>query len=230
MTRSSEVPPTLSFQLDWATDEERAEIMGHMRRLGRQTMNLRVMKGSRLLRVRAPEDGNRIVGWAGLDAWHTPGLAELFSLFVFPDYRTYLVGLILETARCAFLTRECPDVKRVLVRMESASNTSLLQYRLGAELMREAPPEELGDELLSLCSRCELHGNACAQQAFLWVNVERFLARGQERLGYVIPTENLPLQLRLDPTRIRRSARPVHPPTSLPPLRATSVPPAPVVA
>lgn len=206
--RASEVPPTLTFELDWASAEERAEIMAEMQRLGRQTMNLRVMPDSRLLRVRAPEDGNRIVGWAGLDAWYTPRVAEFFSLFVYPEYRTYLVGLILETARCAFLVKECAHIERVLVRMESASNTSLLRYRLGASLMAEASREEVGDETLKLCGRCELYGQSCAQQAFLWVDVRRFLARGSERLGFELRADALPTVVRLDPSRIRKSVRP----------------------
>jgi len=109
--------------------------------------------------------------------------------------------------------------------MEAASNSSLLQYRLGAELMSEATAEELGAEVLALCGRCELYGRSCAQQAFLWVNVERFLARGQERLGHEVSTEGLPRTLRLDPARIRKSIRPVPPPASLRPLRVSSIAP-----
>ncbi len=209
--RVSEAPPTLTFQLDWASTAEREEILERMRELGRQTMNLRLMKTSRLLRMRAPEDGDRIVGWAGLDAWHTPGLAEFFSLYVVPEYRSYLVGLILETARCAFVTKECPQVERVLVRMESSSNTSLLRYRVGAGLMTEADPGELAAATRALCHRCELFGGSCAEQAFLWVDVARFLERGNARLGYAVDAADLPRVFRLDPSRIRKSVRPEAP-------------------
>lgn len=210
MLPAQEIPPTLTFQLDWASPSEREEIMAQMRALGRQTMNLRVMKDSRLLRIRAPDDGNKIVGWAGLDAWHTPEMAELFSLFVFPEYRAYLVGLILETARCSFLVKECPHVKRVLVRMEASSNTSLLRYRLGAELMVEAGENEISPETLVLCHQCELFGNSCARQAFLWVDIDRFLSRGYDRIGHEVTTEGLPKLITLDPNRMRKAPRPLH--------------------
>jgi hypothetical protein len=204
------LPPSLEFDLDWASPSEREEIMSQMRALGRQTMNLRVMPKSRLLRIRAPNDGNKIVGWAGLDAWYTPGMAEFFSLYVMPDYRAYMVGLILETARCAFLLKECTDVKKVLVRMEASSNTSLLRYRLGSELMIEAGADELSADTLALCKECELYKKSCERQAFLWVDIQRFLERGFERIGRAVTTENLPERIALDPSRMRKAPRPLH--------------------
>lgn len=183
--------------------------MAEMRALGRQTMNLRVMPRSRLLRIRAPEANNRIVGWAGLDAWYTPGMAEFFSLFVHPDHRSYLVGLVLETARCSFLVKQCPDIERVLVRMEASSNTSLLRYRLGSELMAEAKRGDLSADTLRLCQQCELFGNSCAQQAYLWVDLPRFLERGNERLGFEVDTTTLPTMITLDPARMRKAPRPI---------------------
>ena len=112
-----------------------------MPKLKRQTMNLRIMRDARLLRVRAVDDDNQLVGWAGLDATFTPDIGEVFSLYVVPPYRTFLVGLILETARAAYLSRQA--IPRVLVRMESATNTSLLRYRVRSGLIEEAKHEEI---------------------------------------------------------------------------------------
>lgn len=204
-----EIPPTLTYDLAWATSEEREQILAEMRKLDRQTMNLTIMPKSRLLRMRAPEAGNRIVGWAGLDAWYTPEMAEFFSLYVYPEFRSYLVGLMLETMRAAFIVEECPHIKRVLVRMEASSNTSLLRYRLGSELMLEAKPGEITAETLALCRKCELFGNHCAEQAYLWVDVQRFLERGNERLGFDVSAKTLPMTFTLDPNRMRKAPRPI---------------------
>lgn len=210
LTQAPEIPPTFTYELAWATAAERADILAEMTKLGRQTMNLRLMPKSRLLRMRAPEHGNRIVGWAGLDAWYTPGMAEFFSLFVYPEFRSYLVGLVLETTRAAFIVDECPDVRRVLVRMEASSNTSLLRYRLGSELMVEAKPSEIAPDTFALCRKCELYGNHCAQQAYLWVDVKRFLERGNERLGFDVSAKSLPLTVTLDPNRMRKTPRAIQ--------------------
>jgi hypothetical protein len=229
MTRSTETPPTLRFELDWANGEERTQIIEDMRRFGRQTMNLRTMPDSKLLRLRAIEDNNRIVGWAGVDTRYTPGIAETFSLFVVPEYRAFLVGLILETARCSYIANECPDVTRVLTRMESSTNSSLLRYRLNARLMVPATREDVGLDTVDLCQQCELYGKSCPQQAFLWLDVRRFLARGHERLGFELSTRSLPTVVTIDPSRIRRGSRDTATPSERPWPRASSRAPAMVV-
>ena len=205
----SELPPTRVFELDWASPAERADILRQMPGLKRQTMNLRVMPQARLLRIRAPEDNDRLVGWAGVDTEFNPDLGEVFSLYVVPAYRTYLVGVILETARAAYLTSR--GVSRVLVRMESATNTSLLRYRVRAGLVREISPDEVPPAALELCTRCELYQNQCTSQAYFWVDAQAFLARGLERLGRPIDIAALPLKLSLDPSKFRGARRPLHP-------------------
>jgi hypothetical protein len=207
--RGPEAAPTLVFELDWASPTERLEIMDRARAYGRQTMNLRLMPEARLLRLRAVQDGNRIVGWAGFDIAFTPGMGEVFSLFVEPEYRTYLVGLVLETARCAYLKKA--GASRVLCRMAASTNDSLLSYRLGNGLMMEADAREISPGALALCRQCELFGASCARQAYVWVNVDRFLERGTHRLGTEIDTGALPTTISLDPARFRKSRRPPHP-------------------
>jgi hypothetical protein len=204
----SELPPTTVFELDWASREEQAEICERMIAHKRQTMNVRLMPSARLLRIRACDDGNRIVGWAGLDSEFTPGVAEVFSLFVVAEYRTYLVGVILETARAEYIMRQ--GMSRAFVRMESASNTSLIRYRISRRLMSKAA-NDIPDETAQLCSRCELYGNECTSQAFFWFDLEQLHTRGIERLGQLIKIESLPLRITLDPARFRSARRPLHP-------------------
>jgi hypothetical protein len=207
-SKDSELPPTLVFELDWATPRERAEIRERMLMLKRQTMNLRVMPSARLLRMRAWDDDRRIVGWAGLDAEFTPGVAEVFSLYVVADYRTYLVGSILETARAAYLMRR--GLSRALVRMESATNTSLIRYRIGRRLMTKVS-NDVPHETVRLCSQCELYGRECTSQEFFWFDLKELHTRGIERLGQSIDVESLPQRITLDPARFRRTRRPLHP-------------------
>ena len=206
---SSELPPTFIFELDWASANERTEIAERMTGLKRQTMNLRVMPHARLLRVRACEDDHRLVGWAGLDVDFTPGIAEVFSLYVLPEYRTYLVGIILETARATFLRQR--GASRVLVRMESATNTSLLRYRVRERLIIEAPRPEIPSDTVRLCTQCELYGEHCTSQAYFWVDLAAFLERGLKRLGCAIEIDALPQRIVLDPRQFRSTRRALHP-------------------
>lgn len=203
----SEYPPTLVFDVDWANAEEKRDILEQMVRLERQTMNLRIMPGARLIRIRAVEDDNRVVGWAGCDPVAGPdGLGEVFSLYVIPEYRMYTVGTLLETARAAFL--KSAGVKRVLTRMESGSNTPLLRYRMGARLVVEAALEELPVHTHETCRQCELFGKQCTEQAYLFVDLDALLARGKARFGDTIPSWTLPMRAAIDPRRIRKSVRP----------------------
>ncbi len=197
------------FDLDWASVAERSEIVAQMPALNRQTMNFRVMPNSRMLCVRARDDNNRLVGWAGLDTEFTRGIGEVFSLYVVPDYRTYLIGIILETARATYLKQA--RVPRVLVRMESATNTSLLRYRVRSGLVIEAARVEIPPATLALCKQCELYAKQCTSQSYFWIDIDAFLARGIERLGQEIAIENLPQVITLDPERFRRTSRELHP-------------------
>jgi hypothetical protein len=190
-------PPSFVFEVDWVTPEERTEILSSMQVARRQTMNLRLMPSARLLRARARDDGNRIVGWAGFDAHFTPGMGEVFSLYVVPSYRTYLVGLVLETVRCAALKKL--GVERVLCRMDARTTFSLLRYRLASKLMIEAARDEVLPEALALCEKCELYGRECASQAYVWVDIDQYLTRGTQRLGFELDPEALPVVLELDP-------------------------------
>jgi hypothetical protein len=206
---SSELPPTFVFELDWASPAERAEILAQMPQLNRQTMNFRLMQHARMLRVRACEDENRLVGWAGLDTEFTRDVGEVFSLYVIPEYRTYLVGMILETARATYLKQA--RATRVLVRMESATNTSLLRYRVRAGLVVEASRSEIPAATIALCRECELYAKQCTSQSYFWVDLDAFLARGIERLGQAIDVDALPQNIVLDPDRFRRTSRDLHP-------------------
>ena len=201
--RSGEIPPSFLFRLSWADDAMRQVIVSRMREERRQTMNLRLMPTARLLHLQRDEDG-ATVGWGGVDADHNPAHPEIFSLFVVPDYRTYLLGLLLEQVRYSYLRTR--GLKWAYVRMEASTNFSLLRYRVTKGLYVHADREELPAEYLQMCERCELYGNDCKDQAYFRVDVENFLQHADARLG-TFDVGTLPRKFELRPEMFRQESR-----------------------
>jgi len=45
-------------------------------------------------------EGEKIVGWGGLDLHFQEGYPELFSLYLDPAYRRFSLGLLIESVSC----------------------------------------------------------------------------------------------------------------------------------
>lgn len=162
----------VALTLAWADSRERQQVIDMAHSEGRQTMNLRTMPGARLVVLRRTNGG--FAGWAGVDADSDPARPEVFSQFVYPEFRGVGLGRLLEHFWWAYLaSRGCSTA---YMRMELASNRSLFEHRVDSGYCRQVTERQLGARFVSACRDCELFGNACRRQAYLAVDVRRALA------------------------------------------------------
>jgi len=171
--------PLEPLTLAWADRRERELVIGLAMKEGRQTMNLRTMPGAELVVLRR-WDG-RFAGWAGVDVRSDADHPELFSQFVYPEFRGLGLGALLEHVWWAVLDHV--GCKRGFMRMELATNDALCERRLASDYYRVATAEELGPRFVGACRRCELFGNACTRQVFLEVDVQKALAASTRSRG-----------------------------------------------
>lgn len=181
------------FSLEWAAPNVLDDILARMRSEGRQTMNIRTAEEAHVLVCRLDDEP---VGWAGLDIATWPAYPELFSLYLYPEYRRYTIGLLLETARWKYV--HDMGVKVAYARMELATNFRLFRYRLETGLFKAVDPEDFPKEWLDRCGGCELYGNHCTQQRYVSIDIERALESGQSRLGEM-NLDDLPRKFTLEP-------------------------------
>src|SRR5690349_17602509 len=87
--------------LAWAYGCERQTVISLAASAGRQTMNLRTMPGAKLVVLRRPLGG--VAGWAGMDADSDPKRPEVFSQYVYPEYRGRGLRALLEHVGWAYL-------------------------------------------------------------------------------------------------------------------------------
>lgn len=167
--------------LAWADRRDRELIIGLASKAGRQTMNLRTMPGAELVVLRR-WDG-RYAGWAGVDIRSDPDHPELFSQFVYPEFRGLGLGGLLEHVWWTVLDRA--GRKSGFMRMELDTNDALCKRRLASSYYREATADELGPRFVGACRKCELFGRACGRQIFLEVDVRKALAASVRLRGHL---------------------------------------------
>ena len=99
-------PREEALTLAWADGGECQQVISLAASEGRQTMNLRTMPYAKLVVLRRPQGG--FAGWAGMDADSDPRCPELFSQYVYPEYRGRRLGALLEHVSWAWLdSRGC---------------------------------------------------------------------------------------------------------------------------
>lgn len=189
-----------SFSIGLADLAERSAIMATMLEAGRQTMNLRLMPTAELLTLKNEND--EIIGWGGLDFRHNPGFAELFSQFVAPEFRHFLLGLALVHSRALIL--QAHGIAEAFFRMDASSSAELLELRTNLKLYRTLSAEEVDPYWRSYCEKCELYRKTCMKQVYLAFNVNDLVSFGNRRLG-VAPDFRLPKALVLRSGQIRRN-------------------------
>ena len=109
--------------LAWAYGRERQTVISLAASAGRQTMNLRTMPGAKLVVLRRPQGG--FAGWAGMDADSDPKCPEVFSQYVYREYRGRGLGALLEHVGWAYLDgRGC---RKAYMRMEPDCNGELFK-------------------------------------------------------------------------------------------------------
>jgi GNAT superfamily N-acetyltransferase len=183
-------PGEEALTLAWAYGRERLQVISLAASEGRQTMNLRTMPGAKLVVLRRPQGG--FAGWAGMDADSDPKRPELFSQYVYPEYRGRGLGALLDHVWWAYLDgRGCATA---YMRMELDSKGDLFQRRRASGYCRQISPEELGRKFVQACRHCELFGDPCRRQAFLAVDVQRALAASTRARG-PLDIEALPIQV-----------------------------------
>jgi len=157
--RPGEEPLTLA----WADGRERQQVIGLAASEGRQTTNLRTMPYAKLVVLRRPQGG--FAGWAGMDADSDPRCPEVFSQYVYREYRGRGLGALLEHVGWAWLdSRGC---RTAYMRME---------------------PDSRGD----LFKRGRASG--CSRQAFVTVDVRTALAASIAARG-PLDIEALPMRV-----------------------------------
>ncbi len=189
-----------TLTLAWADSRQRTRVVELAKSEGRQTMNLRTMPQAKLAVLIRP-DGH-FVGWAGMDAETHPDRPEVFSQFIYPNYRGFGLGALLEHVWWAYLSAW--GCKTAYMRMELDDNEQLYRHRLASGYCRVAKATELGDRFLTACRGCELYGDSCRSQAYLAVNVERALAESVKRRG-PLDICHFPIRLRITPPHRDRS-------------------------
>ena len=195
-----EVPLTL----DWADGQERPRVIGLATQEGRQTMNLRTMPGAELVVLRRSDGG--FAGWTGMDVRSDPERPELFSQFVYPEFRGVGLGALLEHVWWAYLASH--GCSTGYMRMELDSNQTLFEHRLNSGYCRQVTRQELGPRFVGACRNCELFGAACHQQVYLAVDVEQALIASIRSRG-PLDIGSLPVRVTVTPQR-RTSARLWH--------------------
>ena len=107
--------------LAWAEPRERQQVICLAASEGRQTLSLRTMPRARLAVLRRAQGG--FAGWVGIDADSDPKCPELFSQYLYPEYRRRGLGALLEHLCWAYLdARGC---KTASMRMEVDSSQDL---------------------------------------------------------------------------------------------------------
>lgn len=112
-----------ALTLAWADSRERQQVISLAASQGRQTTNLRTVPLAKLVVLRRPQGG--FAGWAGMDADSDPKCPEVFSQYVYREYRGRGLGALLEHVWWTWLdTRGC---KTAYVRMEPDSGRDLFK-------------------------------------------------------------------------------------------------------
>jgi len=186
-----------TLTLAWADSEERKRIIDLSIRAGRQTMNLRTRKGAEVVVLRR-SDG-QLIGWTGVDIKTDPLHPELFSQFVYPQFRGVGLGRLLEHFWWAYLDGQ--GYSTGFMRMELDCNQALVERRLRSGYCRLATAEELGQQFVTACHDCELFGKACRQRIFLAVDVHRALAARRRSSG-PLDINSLPLRVAMVPEKL----------------------------
>jgi hypothetical protein len=198
-----EMPPALSFRIEFANEQQLKEIINSLQIMERQTMNFRAMPGSQAL-ILIDNENDKIVGWQGFNTVYNKNIAEKFSLHLDPKYRAFLLGLALETA----LYKHLNDLsfEYALLRMDKAATPSLMDYRKKIGFLTEVPKEEMTHEWVNMCHKCELFNKSCIEQTFFKINVSMGLNFGTSRLG-ILNNFNFPYLITLVKEKTRMTER-----------------------
>jgi GNAT superfamily N-acetyltransferase len=165
--------------LAWAEIEERQRVISLAQQEGRQTMNLRTMPGAKVVVLRRP--AGLFAGWAGVDVDTHPRHPEVFSQFVYPQFRNRGLGSLLEHFWWAYLNfRGCGTA---YMRMQLDTNQALVERRLRSGYCRRISRDELGERFEVACRKCELFGKACRRQVYLEIDVRKALMASAEARG-----------------------------------------------
>ncbi len=191
-----------TLTLAWASSEERKRIIDLSIQERRQTMNLRTRKGAEVVVLRQPDE--RLVGWTGVDIKTDPVRPELFSQFVYPQFRGFGLGGLLEHFWWAYL--DSHGYSTGFMRMELDSNQTLVERRLHSGYCRRATPEELGQQFVTACRNCELFGTVCHLQIFLAVDVQTALA-DRRRASGPLDINSLPLRIAVEPKKLNQTGQ-----------------------
>jgi GNAT superfamily N-acetyltransferase len=193
-----------ALTLDWANGWDRQSVIDLAAREGRQTMNLRTMSGAKLVVLRRPD--GKFAGWTGMDVSTDPERPEVFSQFVYPEFRGAGLGTLLEHVWWAYLASH--GCTTGYMRMELESNSVLFERRVKSGYCRQVSEQELGQHFVEACRKCELFGSACRQQVYLAVDVQGALAACTRSRGS-LDIGALPMRIAVKPQR-RAAARKLH--------------------
>lgn len=176
-------PPGWNYSIDWASDEDRSKIIALNLAENRQIMNLTTSNLAKLFVLRDEDNNKRIVGWCGVDLDHDPKYPEFFSCYLLPEYRNYLLWLVLEHARSTWALSL--GVTHLYLRMQNASSSvdSLKEKRLKTGIYALIEPKKLDAKFINKCQKCNLFANKCSDQIFLIVDANKMIEHVVARMG-----------------------------------------------
>lgn len=201
---NSEVPPSLKYSIAIASPPQVQQIIQKLKSMNRQTMNLRNMANVEVLILRDDEKNQKIVGWQGLGIHSEYDIPEKFSLHLDTEYRSFLLGLALETVYYKYLRQR--GYNYAMARMDVKATPSLKDYRMTVGVFVPVAKSEMPPRWQDMCSGCELFNKSCVQQVYFKCDVEKGVAFGEQRLG-LINALAFPYQVELVEHKIRKAGR-----------------------
>lgn len=199
-----EQPPSLNYVIRLATADEIVNIVKNLQIFERQTMNFRMMPDAKALVLFDRDNMNKIIGWQGFTLKGFNDIPEKFSLHLDLAYRSFLLGLALETVLYKYLDQS--GLNYTILRMDRNGTESLMNYRTTTGVVKEILPKEMPKEWLSMCGNCELYKKTCMQQSFFKVYIRKGIELGEKRLG-AIGELKFPVQIKLEENQIRKVER-----------------------
>lgn len=201
LTFNIERPAGLNYRVELATELEKQYIIRRLRAGNRQTMNVRTMPTARFIILRDMDLRGKIIGWQGLDYETKLNFPEKFSLHLDEEYRSFLLGLVLEHAFAIHL--KSIGIEIAYVRMDVSGNFNLSQFRTKNGFFTQLEPSNLDQEWVEKCKQCELFKGSCKEQGFFSFHVSQLIDFATRRLGPANFTE-FPAKVVLVETMIRK--------------------------
>ena len=197
-----EVPPALSFSLEWGTDLDKSLLLSRGNELGRQFLKLKTCASSEVLLLKEASS-QKLCGWAGLNVLETKEYPEIFATYLTPGFRNYSLWLAMLQVR---LQRALEmESEKVYMRVPYKYFDELTFGKVITPIFSVLIPDSVDPDFKDQCKVCDYFERECNQQNFLSIDVAKMLEHIRLRFGD-LPFE-FPLNFSLDLKKLRQPNR-----------------------